>query len=118
MVLIQLFLPVSRFLFHEGGEELAMKSQAFLEGLEADMSAAERKAYETDALLEQMTLEEIRRRVEEAQAAQNAEEGTDPGEDETGSNTTDRTVRIDRIQVGEIQLQTDSPESASAEQDP
>ncbi len=68
MVLIQLFLPVSRILFHGDREGLAAKSQAFLEGLEEEMSAAENKAFETDALLEQMTLEEIRKRLEETSA--------------------------------------------------
>jgi len=85
MVLIQLFLPVSRILFHGDSEELAMKSQAFLEGLEAEMSAAESKAYETDTLLEQMTLEEVRRRVEEARAA---EESGEAGSGGTGTGAT------------------------------
>lgn len=120
MVLIQMFLPVSRILFHGSSEELAAKSREFLEGLEAEMSAAERKACETDALLEQMTLEEIRRRVEE-QAA-----GDDTGDDgaDTAHGTADGeeampedAVQIERIQVGEIrvQLQTESPEAVPAE---
>lgn len=68
MVLIQLLLPISGILFHGDSEELERKLQVFMEGLEAEMSAAESRAFETDALLEQMTLEEIRRRVEEAKA--------------------------------------------------
>ncbi len=75
MVLIQLFLPVSRFLFRGDGGDLEQKTQAFLEGLEEEMSAAERRAYETDALLEQMSLEEIRRRVEEAASGKPGTEG-------------------------------------------
>lgn len=75
MVLIQLFLPVSRFLFRGDGGDLEQKTQAFLEGLEEEMSAAERRAYETDALLEQMSLEEIRRRVEESAPGETVTEG-------------------------------------------
>ncbi len=74
MVLIQLFLPVSRFLFRGGGGDLEQKTQEFLEGLNEEMSAAERRAYETDALLEQMTLEEIRRRVEETASGETGAE--------------------------------------------
>lgn len=112
MVLIQLFLPIGRILFHGDSEELAMKSQAFLEGLEAEISAAESKAYETDALLEQMTLEEIRRRVEETRAAEGSQNPSDALE-----NTGDDTVRTDRIQVEQIQIRVepDPPESVSAQ---
>lgn len=78
MVLIQLFLPLGRFLFHGDGEELAIQSEAFLNRLEAEISAAEKEAYDTDALLEQMTLEEVRRRMEEAQAAQESQAVTGP----------------------------------------
>ena len=70
MVLIQMFLPIGRILFWGDSEGLAAKSAAFLEGLEEEMAAAENRAYEADALLEQMTLEEVRQRVEEAQAAE------------------------------------------------
>lgn len=110
MVLIQLFIPVSRILFHGDSEELAMKSQAFLEGLEAQISAAESKAFEQDALLEQMTLEEVRRRVEESQAVQSGEQQNIP-------DTTDNTVQIEKIQVEKIQvqLQTDFTEAISTE---
>lgn len=126
MVLIQMFLPVSRLLFHGDGGELAAKSREFLEGLEAEMWAAERQAYESDALLERMTLEEIRRQVEE----QAAGEETDPENKEAGDGSMDTVaadgegndtsadaVRIDRIEVGEIRvrLQTESPEAAFPE---
>ena len=68
MILIQLFLPVGRLLFRGDGHELALKSEEFMKELEAEMAAAEISALETEALLEQMTLEEVRRRMEEAGA--------------------------------------------------
>lgn len=90
MVLIQLFLPVSRLLFHGSGEELEKETQAFLEGLEEELSAAESRAYETDALLEQMTLEEIRRRAEEADSGDSRREGSRrEGSGREGSGTED-----------------------------
>lgn len=90
MVLIQLFLPVSRLLFHGSGEELEKETQAFLEGLEEELSAAESRAYETDALLEQMTLEEIRRRAEEADSGDSRREGSGTeGSGREGSGTED-----------------------------
>lgn len=68
MILIQLFLPVGRLLFWGEGQELALKSEEFMEELEAEMAAAEKNALETEALLEQMTLEEVRKRMEETKA--------------------------------------------------
>ena len=65
MILIQLFLPIGRLLFRGDGQELILKSEEFVKELEAEMAAAEKNALETEVFLEQMTLEEIRRRVEE-----------------------------------------------------
>lgn len=84
MILIQLFLPVGRLLFLGEGQELALKSEEFMEELEAEMAAAEKNALETEALLEQMTLEEIRRRVEEAHAPEENGEATDGGSEING----------------------------------
>ena len=105
MVLIQLFLPIGRLLFHGDSEELAVKSEAFLKGLEEEISAAEREAYETDALLRQMTLEEVRRRIEEAQAADPLVPGAGEGEGVSDP------ANIERVEVEEIRvrLQTDEP---------
>ncbi len=80
MVLIQMLLPIGRLLFWGDGGELAAKSEDFLEGLEAEMAAAENRANEADALLEQMTLEEVRQRVEEAKEAGLAGDGAGSGE--------------------------------------
>ena len=70
MILIQLFLPVGRLLFRGEGQELVLKSEEFMEELEAQMAAAEKSALEAEALLEQMTLEEVRRRAEEARISE------------------------------------------------
>ena len=75
MVLIQLFLPLGSFLAGIRGEAAAGKLEDFRQSLEQSMEEARQRAEETDAMLERMTLEEVRRRME-AQAAEGAETQT------------------------------------------
>lgn len=113
MVLIQLFLPVSRFLFHGDGEALEKQTRKFLEGLQEELSAAENRAYETDALLEQMTLEEIRRRVEEDSSGDGGEESAEAENSGAENSGVDNdTIQIDRIQVEEIRVQPDNGDNS------
>lgn len=65
MVLIQLFLPVGSFLLGGGMEQTLEGLESFRAQLEQEMETAAREAEAADKLLEQMTLEEIRKRVEE-----------------------------------------------------
>lgn len=70
MILIQLFLPLgSVFLGGEGGETVAALER-FKADLQQSMQEAEINAARADALLEQMTLEEVRKRMEEQAQAQ------------------------------------------------
>lgn len=69
MVLVQIFLPLGSFLAGIGGEDARGQLESFRESLEQSMEEARQQAEETDALLEQMTLEEVRRRLEEQAAA-------------------------------------------------
>lgn len=69
MVLVQIFLPLGSFLAGIGGEDARVQLESFRESLEQSMEEARQQAEETDALLEQMTLEEVRRRMEEQAAA-------------------------------------------------
>lgn len=66
MVLIQLFAPVCSFFFGGGSLKAAELMERFEKDLAAGIQEAEKNAQEADRLLEQMTLEEVRRRVEEA----------------------------------------------------
>ena len=101
MILIQLFLPVGRLLFWGDGQELALKSEEFMEELEAEMAAAEKNALETESLLEQMTLEEVRRRVEEARSLEeDSVSGLDLPESEL--------IEIESVEKIHIQIQEDS----------
>lgn len=76
MVLVQLFLPLGSLLTGIGGEEAARRLESFRRSLEQSMEEAQMRAEETDRLLERMTLEEVRRRMEERAA----EEGQAAGE--------------------------------------
>lgn len=66
MIMIQLFLPVGRFILGRGGQEAADILQQFKRELEQGMEDAAESAAAADALMEQMTLEEVQRRLEEA----------------------------------------------------
>ena len=67
MVLIQLFLPVGAFLAGVSGTGGSI--DGFRESLEQSMEEARQQAAQTDAMLEQMTLEEVRRHIEEEAAS-------------------------------------------------
>ncbi len=64
MVLIQLFLPIGGLLLGGNGGEGAASLEQFGRDLEQSMQEAQENAAKTDALLEKMTLEELRNRVE------------------------------------------------------
>ena len=93
MIMIQLFLPVGRFLLGRGGQEAAEILQQFKRELELGMENAAESAAAADALMEQMTLEEVQRRLEEASQG---EAGMGSGMDEDGEpvqgSTTNRSV--------------------------
>lgn len=65
MVLIQLFLPIGSLLLGGGRQDTARQLEAFGRELEQEFEKAQESASQTDSLLEQMTLEEVRRRMEE-----------------------------------------------------
>lgn len=75
MVLIQLFLPLGSFLLGGGGQEAAELLAQFKQELEQGMDAARESAEEADVLLQQMTLEEVRRLMEEQKSGEAAAGG-------------------------------------------
>lgn len=79
MILIQLFLPVGSFLLGGGMEQTLEGLELFQAQLEQEMETAAREAEAAEKLLEQMTLEEVRKRMEEQnsqteEASEEAEE--------------------------------------------
>lgn len=81
LIMIQLFLPVGRLFLGKGGQEAAQMLQEFRQELERGMEEATESAAAADALLEQMTLEEIQRRLEEQASQEEAEDGNTYPED-------------------------------------
>ena len=79
MILIQLFLPIGSFLLGGGMEQTLQRLEQLRTQLEKEMDSAAREAADTDKMLEQMTLEEVRKRVEEQERL--AEEAGDEKKD-------------------------------------
>lgn len=104
MILIQLFFPVGRLLFRGEGQELVLKSEEFMEELEAQMAAAEKDALEAEAVLEQMTLEEIRKRVEEAHISEESSEDSR----EMPDDKTETAIEIEPVEEIRVQIQENS----------
>lgn len=73
MILIQLFLPVGAFIMGGDRAETEEALKQFRREMEESVNAAEENAAAADAILEQMTLEEVRKRME-AQEEEMAEE--------------------------------------------
>lgn len=82
MVLVQLFLPLGSLLSGIGAEGTLKRLESFRESLEQSMEEAQRKAEETDRLLERMTLEEVQRRMEEQAAREGQAAGEEQGKAE------------------------------------
>ena len=73
MVLVQLFLPIGRLFMGSGKMEADALLVSFRENLEQGLEEARRRAEEADMLLQQMTLEEVRRQIEDQKAASGKE---------------------------------------------
>lgn len=67
MILMQLFLPVSSFFTKDGEESMADRVEWFEKQLEISMEQAVENYANGEKLLEQMTLEEVRLRLEESE---------------------------------------------------
>lgn len=104
MVLLQLFLPLGSFLAGIGKEEAAGQLGTFRKSLEQSMEEARKRAEETDAILEQMTLEEVRRRME-AQADQGAETQTAQQAGQTADTHTDQQTGGVRVELEDIAVE-------------
>lgn len=94
MILIQLFLPVGSFLLGEGMEQTLEGLELFRDQMEQEMEAAAREAEAADKLLEQMTLEEVRKRMEEQNSPAEA-----PAEGENVQEVPEITVIVGPIEI-------------------
>ncbi len=80
IVLIQVFLPIGSFLLGDGRQNAARALEQFGRELEQGLEDAAGEAAAADELLEQMTLEEVMRRLEE-QEGEGAQGGSQGQED-------------------------------------
>ena len=93
MVLIQLFLPVFSLVFGGEMEETARQLESFRTELQNGITQAEEETLLADELLEKMTLEEVRKRMEEA-----ADSGTEEQpEDMTGAEIS---IAVEPVRIG------------------
>ncbi len=72
MILLQLFLPIGGVFLAGGKTDVAKQLTKLTQSIEEGRRLAEEKAAETEEMLEQMTLEEVQKRIE-AQVQQDAE---------------------------------------------
>ena len=110
MILIQLFIPVGVFFMGGKGDETAVALRQFKQDMEAGIQAAEETAAVADAILEQMTLEEVRSRMEE-QAAEQAEEQTEEQEDHGTMTQNSGRENIEVEPIEPVSIGTGSPET-------
>lgn len=96
MILLQLFLPIGSFLLGSGMGRVADRLEAFRQGLEEEMGLAAEEADRAEETLERMTLEEVRKRMEE-QAALEAEQGTQGSGGEEGASEGEISVEVGPI---------------------
>ena len=115
MILVQLFLPVGSFFLPGGRKETTRQLEAFMENMEEELRFSEEQAAETDRILERMTLEEVRKRMEEQdseQTGENTEEiaGDNP-EEYAGKETNDEKAGSDTVlDMGKITVELEPVE--------
>lgn len=111
LLLIQIFLPVSRLLFGGGSEAFLMRVQEFEIDLQKSMDEALEQADQSQRLLEQMTLEEVRESVEEQQANEqqaNEQSGEMQKEPEGGQEHSSDSIYVEPVE--EIRIHTGGEE--------
>ena len=97
MVLIQLFLPIGSLFTGIKGQSAAAQFDNFRKSLEQGMETVRQEAEQTDALLEKMTLEEVRRRMEE-QAGIELSPEEEPAEEHSPIG-----IRDIRVELGPVE---------------
>lgn len=115
MILVQLFLPVGSFFLPGGRKETTRQLEAFMENMEEELRFSEEQAAETDRILERMTLEEVRKRMEEQDSEQTGENtekivGDNP-EEYAGKETNDEKAGSDTVlDMGKITVELEPVE--------
>ena len=104
MLLIQLFLPVGKLVFGSSADEFAERVKLFEQSLEVSMKQAEENAAGSQSRLEEMSLEEVRNRMESQEAEKAQAEEKERDQDA-------QNVVIEPIEpVEQIRIETDTEE--------
>ena len=116
IVLIQVFLPIGSFLLGDGRQNAAKALEQFGQELEQGLEDAAGDAAAADELLEQMTLEEVMRRLEEqeGEGAEALPEGMQGGsqgqkEEQAGGAGADRRIEIDSDAIEPVTIEPIGP---------
>lgn len=110
MILIQIFIPLGNFLVGFGSPEVSGQLAGLQSSLEQGMEEAREQAERTDKMLEEMTLEEVRRRMAE-QETQNVETPSSSqeqtGDQQSGENisTEPEPVEIKIAPIGQVEIE-------------
>lgn len=110
MILIQIFIPLGNFLVGFGSSEVSGQLSGLQASLEQVMEKAREQAERTDKMLEEMTLEEVRRRMAE-QEIQNVETPASSqeqtGDQQSWENITTEleTVEIKIDPIGQVEIE-------------
>jgi len=114
MLLIQIFLPIARIFSGDAGLNIEERVKYFEQNLEEVTKQAVNRAFQSEDMLERMTLEEVQNRIEETAEGEQAAEGEEAvavekavvgGEQEEKENGNRKVEKI-RVKVG----QTDEAE--------
>ena len=108
MVLIQLFLPIGSFFLKGNEKEAASVLEQFKREMEQNMKEIEENSAAMDALLEQMTLEEVRSLIEAREEGGQTELGEGPDDEGYSSGSEEPDIEmevIEPITVGPISLE-------------
>lgn len=99
IILLQLFLPVSN-LFAGEGQSLSVRVAWFEEQLKAGMEQALQQYSEGEKLLERMTLEEVRRMLEQSPSPEVSGGDLDALTEAMEAGSVEPVTKIQRIQIG------------------
>lgn len=110
MILIQIFIPLGNFLVGFGSSEVSGQLSGLQASLEQGMEEAREQAERTDKMLEEMTLEEVRRRMAEQETrnvetlpSQQEQTGERQGGESTSTELETVEIRIDPI--GQVKIE-------------
>lgn len=99
MVLIQIFIPLGNFAAGFGKASLSGQLSDFQASLEQSMEEARRQAEETDKMLEEMTLEEVRRRIEEQEIQNSEAQSSEQEQNQDEQGGTDVSIELRNVNI-------------------